>query len=341
MAATRPHLERIREQIASLPPGAVLRRPTYFEIMTHLAFLYFADAGADIAVLEVGMGGRLDATNVVDHPVACAITNISLDHTAILGETRAEIAREKAGILKRGSPAVVAPQRPTVVRALKSVARKVGAPLAWVGSDIELHEVEAGRFDVAFGDATYRGLEVPLIGAHQRQNAAVAVGLAELARRAGFDSVTEDSVRRGLRDVRWPGRIQKIADDPVTILDGAHNPESIDVLMHTLAEAYPDGARHVVFAVANDKDWPEMLAKISGARVHLTCTHTGNPRSVAPDEVADVARELGFATVSVDPSPTSALDACRRRAGAGDLVIATGSLYLVGALLAGLEVGTY
>jgi dihydrofolate synthase/folylpolyglutamate synthase len=340
MDLTRPHLERIKEQVAAMRPGTAVRRPTYFEIMTHMAFLYFADAGADIAVLEVGLGGRLDATNVVERPIACAVTNISRDHTAILGDTLALIAREKAGILKHGVPAVVARQPAEAAEEIGIVAREAGAPLSWLDREVLLTESEDASFDIEIGDRRYGGLTVPLLGAHQRRNAAVAVALVDEARRAGFDRIAEESVRSGLRAVSWPGRIQRVADDPVTILDGAHNPASIDILMRTLAEAYPDGRRHVVFAVANDKDWRVMLARMAGPGVHLTCTHTGNPRAVDPTDVAHEAGGLAFESVAVEPSPASALAAARDRAGRDDLVIATGSLYLVGALLAGRNAGT-
>ena len=333
MDLTRPHLERIKDEIASLPPDTAVRRPTYFEIMTHMAFLYFESSRADVAVLEVGLGGRLDATNVVARPVACAITNISRDHTAILGDTLELIAREKAGILKQGVPAVVAPQTPEAAAAIEAVANEVGAPLAWVGRDVVLVDRGAEGFDVGIEGRSYAGLGLPLLGDHQRRNAAVAVGLVDLARRAHFDRVTVESVRRGLEGVRWPGRIQKVADDPVTILDGAHNPESVAALVRTLAATYGEGVRHVVFAVANDKDWRGMLSELEGRHVHLACTHTGNPRSVPPEEVAEVARAMAFASVTVDASPASALEGCRRRAGDGGLVVAAGSLYLVGALM--------
>jgi dihydrofolate synthase/folylpolyglutamate synthase len=333
MARTRPHLDTILAQIAQLPPGATLRRPTYFEIMTHVAFLYFEEARADACVLEVGMGGRLDATNIIEHPVACAITNISMDHTAILGGTLGQIAREKAGILKENAPAVVSPQRPAAAKSIKTAARKVHAPLWWVGSDVRIEPGEGERFSIRLPGATFDELTVPLLGSHQRENAAVATGLAELARRSGYDRITPDTVRRGLATVEWPGRIQQIDDNPTTIIDGAHNPESVVALVMTLAAAFPGVRAAYVFAVSDDKDWRCMLRKLAPGASAITFTLSGNPRSVPPDELAAAARKMRFASIQVDADPAHALRQVRESAGRDGLVVAVGSLYLVGSLL--------
>jgi dihydrofolate synthase/folylpolyglutamate synthase len=301
--------------------------------MTHLAFLWFDASRADAAVLEVGMGGRLDATNVVAHPVACAVTIIGLDHTAILGETLAEIATEKAGILKAGSPAVVAPQRPEAAAAIRAVAEETGVALQWMGAEVSVHSSDDGTFTVQTPSASYENVSVPLLGGHQRQNAAVAVALAEHARMAGFDRIDRDAVRRGLASVRWPGRIQRIGDSPAVYLDGAHNAESIDALTHTLAHQHPASKPIYVFGVADDKDWRAMLRIMAPRASAIAMTRTGNPRSVSPEVLADAAREIGFPSVSVQPDPHAALEEARAAAGKGGLVVATGSLYLVGTIL--------
>ncbi len=330
---TRPHLDRIRERTADFPPDADARPPTYFEIMTHAAFLYFEEVKTDVAVLEVGMGGRLDATNVVT-PAACAITNVSLDHTAILGPTLAEIAREKAGILKPGVPCVVAPQNESAAHSIEATAREVGAPLWRVGEEVVLERAGEEGFNVRTPERDYDGLRIPLWGAHQRENACVAVGLVDLARRAGFDRVTPDAVREGLANVSWPGRVQKVAESPVTILDGAHNVASVRALVATLAERLP-AKRHVyVLAVASDKDWEGMIASLAPSAGAVVATSTGNPRAVPPVELAEGARRAGVGRVEVEEDAVSALDLARGIAGEDGSVVATGSLYLVGLLLA-------
>jgi len=334
MERTRPHLDRIREQIENLPPGAVLRRPTYFEIMTHIAFLYFEEAKVDMAVLEVGMGGRLDATNVIEHPVACAITNIGYDHCAILGNGLGQIAREKAGILKPGSPAVTALQRPSAMRAIASVARHVGAPLWRVGREVTIESSSpSGEFTVRTPHGTYPDLAIPLLGSHQRENAAVAVALAELARLAGFERITREAVREGLACVEWPGRIQRVAERPETVLDGAHNPESAAALAKTLREHFGGEPPVYVFAVAEDKDWRRILRILKPRHRAIVFTTSGNPRAVAPSVLAGEASRMGFEGVRVEEDPERALALARELAGPDGLVVATGSLYLVGKLL--------
>ena len=332
---TRPGLERIQAKADATPPNEHYSPPTYFEILTHLAFLHFEETGVDVAVLEVGLGGRLDATNVVT-PAACAITNVSLDHTAILGSTLAAIAREKAGILKSGVPCVVAPQPDEAAASVRSVAEEVGAPLWWVGEEVTLERASGGSSDVRTPERNYEALTIPLPGAHQRENAAVAVALVDLARRAGFRRVTPDAVREGLARVNWPGRVQKVAEAPSTFLDGAHNPASVRALVETLAELLPPGRRVYVLAIASDKDWRGMIDALAPSAGAIVATGTGNPRAVAPAELAEGARRAGVERVEVEKDAARALDLARRIAGPDGSVVATGSLYVAGLLLQSL-----
>jgi dihydrofolate synthase/folylpolyglutamate synthase len=334
---TRPGLERIKARADATPPDEYYRPPTYFEILTHLAFLHFKEAGVDVAVLEVGMGGKLDATNVVT-PAACAITSVSLDHTAILGSTLAAIAREKAGILKPGVPCVVAPQQEEAATSVRTVAQEAGAPLWLVGEDVTLERAGGGTFDVRTPERDYENLTIPLPGAHQRENAAVAVGLLELGRRAGLDRLTPDAVRQGLALVSWPGRVQRVADGPATFLDGAHSPASIRALVETLAEVLPPGKRVYVLAVANDKDWRGMIETLAPSAGAIVATTSGNPRAVAPAELAGGASLAGVTHVEVEEDAALALDLARRIAGMDGSVVATGSLYLVGLLMQSLGI---
>jgi dihydrofolate synthase/folylpolyglutamate synthase len=332
---TRPHIERAREVCARDPESPMARPPTYFEIVTHLAFMHFADVGVDVGVLEVGLGGRLDSTNVIDAPVACAITSVGYDHMDILGETLAEIAGEKAGILKGDVPAVVAPQEPEALDAIRAAAERVRAPLSLVGREIVL--ADGGEtFGVRTPGAAYDDLRIPLWGAHQRTNAAVAVGLADVARGAGFERVTPGAVREGLARVTWPGRIQLIAERPATVIDGAHNRESVTALLETLAKRFPGARPVLVFGAAADKDWRGMLECLVPRAAALVATDIGTGRASEPDEIAAAARDVEGAegcAVEVEADPAVALARARGIAGADGLVVAAGSLYLVGKLL--------
>jgi dihydrofolate synthase/folylpolyglutamate synthase len=334
VARTRPYLDRISEEARG---SSTVRPPTYFEIVTHIAFLHFAECEVDAAVLEVGMGGRLDATNVLARPLACAITNVSLDHTDILGGTFAEIAREKAGILKQGVPAVVAPQETSAGDAIAHAAREAGAPLWLVGREVKVGMQDdpagQGAFSVRTPTFTYDGLSIPLAGAHQRENACVAVGLVELARGRGLGRVTPEAVREGLARVRWPGRFQEVARGPVTILDGAHNPASVKALLTTLKERFGSARPAYVLSIASDKDWPKMIAALAGNAAAMVLTLSGSPRAVAPEELAREARRARVETAIVEEDAAAALEKARSIAGPEGLVVATGSLYLVGKLL--------
>jgi len=321
-------VERAREE-ARRAPGE-FRRPTYFEVLTHLAFLVFEEARVDLAVVEVGMGGRLDATNVV-HPEACAVTPVSLDHTAILGDTIAEIAFEKAGILKPGVPCVAGVQPPEALGAIERVAREIGAPLEQSGREL-LAEGSEDAFSVATPDARYDALRIPLWGWHQVENAAVAVRLVELAFARMNRAMDAGAVREGLARVRWPGRIEKVADAPITILDGAHNPDSVKRLLETLRARFPERRPAIVFGVASDKNIREMLALLAPHAGALVATTSGHPRAVPAGEIAALAREVGIETVETESDPLRALARARELAGANGLTVATGSLYLVGAI---------
>ena len=215
--------------------------PTFFEIFTAAALLDFVAQRVDYAVLEVGLGGRLDATNVVS-PLVCAITPVSFDHTDKLGDTLAQIAGEKAGILKRRVPAVVAPQQPEALEAIRRRARALDAPLRLVGRDVAL-TCQGEGFEVATARRRYPGLRVALLGSHQRTNAAAAVALAEQALAATGRPLSPEPVRRALASLRWRARIETVATRPTVVVDGAHNVASARVLVATLAEALEAACR--------------------------------------------------------------------------------------------------
>ncbi|MCX7806222.1 MAG: bifunctional folylpolyglutamate synthase/dihydrofolate synthase [Planctomycetota bacterium] len=328
--AMYPHLEEMRRRENS-------RRPTYFEIFTHAAFMHFAEAGVGAAVIEVGMGGRLDATNIIS-PTVCAIVNISLDHVEILGHTLAMIAGEKAGILKPGVPCVVSEQEPEAMAAIEEAAARTGSPLERVGREIRFEADAAGRLSVRTPRGQYEGIEPGLAGAHQRSNFAVALRCCEIfAERHGL-ALPAEAVVRGAREVRWPGRLQRISLDDTgraMLLDGAHNVRSAEVLADALPAYAPREKRVLLFGCAKDKDARGMLRVLAPHFPRAVFASAGNPRSTPPRSLLDIwiGEHGGGDAGAVEDSDL----ACRTAAlliPPGGLLVVTGSLYLVGAVLA-------
>ncbi len=310
--------------------------PTFFEIFTAMAFADFLAEGADFAVLEVGLGGRLDATNVVAKPVVCAITRIGFDHTDKLGDTLTLIASEKAGILKPGVPVVVAPQEPEALAAIRQRARNLGAPLRLVGQEIAL--AQAGQsFVVATPRQRYDGLTVPLVGQHQRVNAATAIGLAEEATESTDWRLSPTVAREGLASVSVRARIETVAERPRVIVDGAHNQDSALTLMATLAGEFAFRRLLFVIGMAADKDVDAFLRTVLEKASLVVFTRSQNPRAASPDELARRARGLSSAEVLTCEKPGDALAMARSRAAPDDLVCVTGSFYIAGEVLDALR----
>jgi dihydrofolate synthase/folylpolyglutamate synthase len=274
------------------------QRPTYFEWVTALALAHFRAARCEAVVLEVGLGGRLDATNVVT-PEVCAITRIDYDHTDLLGRTLTKIAREKAGILKPGVPCIVAPQPREAMRAIRAAARQVGAPLLQA--------------------ETYPG-PLTLLGTHQRENAGVAVGILKVL---GIHAELS-----ALAPVTLPGRIQVLRHDPPLVVDGAHNPLSVRVLVKTLRKAFPGRRWTVVFGTAGDKDLEGMLRELKGFASRILAVGYDNPRAREPREITATAGRLGIPSGEA-PGIRQALHRTH-----GKAVCVTGSLWLAGEALA-------
>ncbi|MBL0276070.1 MAG: bifunctional folylpolyglutamate synthase/dihydrofolate synthase [Anaeromyxobacter sp.] len=284
--------------------GAPEERLSYFEVATLAALRHFARQRVDVMVVEVGLGGRLDATNAV-RPAVTAVARIGLDHTQWLGDTVALVAREKAGIFKPGVAAVVhAAQPPGVLEVLSDAAARVGAPF----------EVAPAGWDGPLG----------LLGPHQRGNAALAAAALRALARTGLP-VGEGEVARGFAAARWPGRLERVGG---VLLDGAHNPQGAEALAAALAALHPGQPAELVFGVLADKDHRAMLAALAPAarRLHLVTPVTARARAAA--EVAALAAGLGL-TADVHPGLPEAL-ACARAAAGGRPVVVAGSLYLVG-----------
>jgi dihydrofolate synthase/folylpolyglutamate synthase len=348
---TSPHLVAVNERIAIdgaaisdaalgsrlldiLQRSPAARESTYFELVTLAAVEHFAREQVEVAVLEVGLGGRLDATSAT-RPELTAITRVGFDHMEYLGETLTAIAREKAGILRSRVPVVLAAQLPEALAALEAAAAAAGAPVLLEGRDFTL---EDGRYRGP--GAPLEGLRLGLRGTHQQHNAAVAVTLARLLGQRGL-TVDARAIHRGLSETRWPGRLEEVPGSPPLLLDGAHNEDGMAALVAAL-DAPPWAGRpmHALLGVVSDKRIEPMLRTLLPRCASAALSPLPTPRSLSPDTFVALARTLCPGVEVVD-SPAAGLAAARARAGGNDWVLVAGSLYLVGAvkaLLAG-EVG--
>jgi dihydrofolate synthase/folylpolyglutamate synthase len=351
---TSPHLhtfrERIRvggkllfqDQLVSLvercrQPIESVQGITTFEIITALGFLHFADEEVEWAVLETGLGGRLDATNVV-MPQVTAITTLSYDHTYLLGDTLALIAAEKAGIIKHGVPLVCAPQPRDALNVIEDVCQERDSDLVLLSRDWDWDK-QGADFDGQFlsvsasgreaAGRSYEGLHIPLLGDHQLLNATMAVVLVETLRQQGVD-VPPEAVRRGLSSVRWPGRLEVLQQDPFLLADGAHNPDSIAKLRATLVEHFPHDRLLVVLGASEDKDTESMLDALMPATEVMISTRARHPRAADARNLAQqaAARLRPGQILMVSESVARAVEQALSMAQPEDLVCGTGSLFV-------------
>jgi dihydrofolate synthase/folylpolyglutamate synthase len=327
IAAAQPEVDRMREAADA---------PTFFEIFTALALRHFADEAVDLAVVEVGLGGRLDATNVLVPDVA-VITALSMDHTLQLGDTLEAIAGEKAGIIKPGVPVVSHLQPPEAMAVVERVAREAAAPLFFVGREItytwepaEEGGRRGGRLSVRTPRAACEDLFLPLMGEHQAANAAGAIAAAELTGLLG-PKLTPDLVRDALAGVVWPGRMEYVAGRPAILLDGAHNRASLERLLEALARHFPATRMVILFAAAADKDIDGMLDALAAGAIpaEIIFTRTATARAADPLDLQTRFRARGREAEAAAPV-NIALRLARKLAGEEGLVVACGSLYLVG-----------
>ncbi len=328
--------KRILEVLARCPDAA--RTLTFFEFGTLVALWHFAQERVDMAVVEVGLGGRLDATRTCRAEVT-AVSTISFDHQEYLGHTLAAIAGEKAGIFRRGIPAVTVVQHPEAAESIRAIASNVGAPLAEQGRDFDLVRTQAGSWRWTSRLRVLEGLSLGLVGSHQGQNAALALAALERLADRGFP-VDESALREGLARARWPGRMQQLAESPQLWLDGAHNPQGAATLAATVREVLGGRRVHLVFGVLADKDWPEMVETLFPLAASLHLAPPQSPRALLPDTPAlrEAAARHGLAP-SIHVSVASAVEAALRGAGREEIVLACGSLVLVGEVLGRHEAG--
>ena len=353
---TSPHLVDIRERICvnsrmishsdfvklvRRVELAVRKMPqdrlTFFEIFTAMSFCHFADERVDIAVIETGLGGRLDSTNVIT-PEVTGICSISYDHMAVLGSTLTKIAEEKAGIFKKDVPAVATLQSPEVMAALDRIARQVHAPLQFVGTDIEFsHRFEMARpigphmrVTLATPRSRFEHITVPLIGEHQALNCGLALAMLDKLKERGL-VFNDAKVAEGLARVQLPGRLEVVWRDPRVIIDGAHNAASVQALFKGISQYIPYDSMVVIFGCNCDKDIDGMLEQISlGADKVIFTRSANNPKSAVPEELSAAYIERFGKMAQVAGSFREAMEVATRAITREDLVTVTGSFYLIG-----------
>jgi dihydrofolate synthase/folylpolyglutamate synthase len=365
---TSPHLVRLQERIRidgsvaadaawleaarAIAPLALAMRdlgrsPTFFEITTAFAFEVFRRRKCAAAAIEVGLGGRLDATNVLPREklAAAVVTEIGLDHTALLGKTLAAIAREKAAIAQPGVPLLVGAREPEATFAILAHARSVEAPVELLGRelrvDIERVSLEGTRFSLETPRARYRSLETPLVGRHQAENAALAIAAVEHAWRVPLGAAgkeLESGIRRGLARVRWRGRFDVVRprEGAVVVVDGAHDPTSSRRLVETFREAIPGARPVLLFAIARDKEIDLVLDALAGFPSQAFVVRAKTKRAAEPESLREKLAARGVSTRACDGSSAEALALAREAAGPRGIVLATGSLYLAGEVLEAL-----
>ncbi len=351
---TSPHLHNIRERIVVdgqpigeeefarltevLAPRVAAENEdgrfgqlTTFELLTALAFLHFQDRDIQWQVLEVGMGGRLDATNVVDEKAVCVIAPISLEHTTVLGDTVEKIAAEKAAILRPGTTVVMAPQPyPEAVAAIRARAAELAVPLLEVSETYSMQrlswDLTGQRFRLAGPGCSWE-LWLPLLGAHQLENAATAVAAID-ALGSGGVAVSEESIGEGLGRLSWPGRLEVLTDKPLIVVDGAHNGDSARRLGQALRDHFSFERAILVMGVSGGKTVAAMAEELAPLTRLLIATRSRHPRAAEPEAVAAAFAARGVAS-EICPTVAAALDRARALVGPDDLICVVGSLFVV------------
>ncbi|HHW48967.1 MAG TPA: bifunctional folylpolyglutamate synthase/dihydrofolate synthase [Clostridiaceae bacterium] len=301
--------------------------PTEFEIVTAIAFQYFYENSCDIVVLEVGLGGRYDSTNVIDNSLVSVITTINYDHMDKLGDTLEKIAFEKAGIIKEQGYVVIYPQPEEVENVIKKVCAEKRSNLEIV----DFSQIYLTNFSIdgqVFDYGEYKSLEISLLGAHQIKNAAVAVSACRALADKGLN-ITEMAIRRGLANTRWPGRLEVLCRKPLFLLDGAHNPQGAHILRKALSEYFPDKRKIFIMGVLKDKDYKAMVEEISSIASRFIAVTPNSERALPAKELA-ILMERYCNNVLISDTIKEAIETSLDQCTSDDLICAFGSLYYIG-----------
>ena len=309
---------------------AMADAPTEFELITAVALCWFAREDCDLVILEAGMGGEFDATNVIPAPEAAVFTNIGLDHTAVLGDTLEQIAAEKAGILKPGCEAVAYQQQESVLEVFRQKAREVGA-----GLHVADFSQLVPEFDSLEGQSfTYRGepYALALLGDHQLRNAAVVLETVEVLRSRGW-RISREAVEHGLYATAWPARFEPVSEEPPFIVDGGHNPQCAESVRRNLLHYFPESRRVLLVGVLRDKDYPALFDILNEAADAWVCVTPNSERALPAAELGKFLERYGK-PVTVCESIPDGVETAREQAGEDGMACAVGSLYMAGAVRA-------
>jgi len=360
---TSPHFHTLRERIAidgsliseaefaaamaevkpfveSMKQDASFRQLTYFEVLTVLAFAYFQKKRVDFQVLEVGLGGRLDATNIVANPAVCVISSISLDHTQILGNTLEEIAREKAGIIKPGCRVVVSPQPEEAASVISDICREKEAKVVQVGKDVTWHKIggDLHRQSLIIESKTGRHqVSIPLLGDFQLENTATAVAALEILGSEGF-AIAAENIAEGFNQVKWPGRFQILQQQPTVVIDGAHNVASMKRLVNNIKAYFPQKRIFLVFGTSCDKDIPGIVDELVSLSPQVIVTQASHSRAAPPSALAAEFTKQGIEPQTIK-TVTEAISRALSLASKTDVICVSGSLFIVAEALDYFSVG--
>ncbi len=321
---------RLVELVERIKPAAEANpHVSTFDLVTAACFLYFADEKVDIAVIEVGLGGRLDSTNVVS-PLVSVITSLSMDHMKVLGDTLEKISFEKAGIIKPGRPVVASPQKPAALDVIKKIAAERGSPLTISSekypSEPLQHSLDKQNFRMQTAEGVWEEFSIPLLGRHQIENAVTAYAALQVIKSEGFN-LTEEAIMSGFAQVEWPGRFEVISRQPLIILDSAHNRDSAIKLAQAIRE-YLQGRKIVyVFGASEDKDVTGMFAELLPGAEALIVTQSIHPRSYPADKLAELAQEYNCRKEVVVPLEAALARALQMIDGESAIVV-TGSIFV-------------
>ena len=331
----RPHIQNLRDT----EPSA---SPTFFEILTAIAMLYFKKEHIEMAVLEVGLGGRLDSTNVVI-PHVSIITNIGFDHTAILGNTLSSIAYEKAGIIKQGMPVVSAVEAPEALSVIEKTCKEKDARLYLLGRDIWIEEIRNTKSErglmctIKTWRHTYPEIFLPLVGAHQAKNCALVLGAIEIMREQGNISIDDETIRNALARVYCPARIEVVGGNPLIILDYAHTVDSMKFLRESLLGNFTFQKLILVLGFSQDKDLDNILKEIVTVGDSIIVTRSKNPRAAPPEDLSQRIERLCGKQPEITDNTQDAVVVAKRMASKEDLICITGSAYVAGEAMQALS----
>ncbi len=320
----KPHVDYLKSQEEQY--GAI----SFFDVYTALALLYFASKDTDFTVLEVGMGGRLDATNVIT-PLVSVITQISYDHIQSLGNTLSAIAREKAGIIKKNGYVVSSPQEPEAINVIKNVCKEQNAKLFEVGKDISFKKNNNGTFNVCGIIGKYENLHLNLLGDHQLINSATAIGSLEVLSFHGY-KIPDYAITDGLEKVKWRARVEVIQKDPIIILDVAHNAASAKALRDTIESNFKYDKFILVLGSSMHKDIKGMGKYLCPIADHIILTKVNNPRAMKPEDMQEELKDY-CSDFIITKDVSSAFEKAKSIAGLHDLICITGSVYLAGEVM--------